>query len=421
MTRNGHAPSIGEVGDRTDAIHDLIDRARRTIPFYRDRLDGCAASELNQVPSFTKSDMANYGPFPLSSGSLQTAYRCAATSGTTGSRLHVAFSKNDWHVIRAQLGRRAAHIGFGPGDVLLNTHGYGLWIGGPALDLLADACDCALVPTGPTGPLALFEWMAHQPITGISATPSYVRLLVEAAEAEDVDPSLWPLRMGFIGGEPSSMLLRKQLSATLPAGFVWQELYGTTETGGPVVGYSPPRDPFAGHLNIDTTEFVVELLDPNSDQPVEPGEPGEITITTPNRENTPLIRYRTRDLAVAISDTVRDDSGFPRISSIVGRIDDALKVRGTLLYPSDIEEVLVAYLTRGAEWRVELTRARAAMDIITIYLEHNDEEIADRLTHLLHERIQVRPIVKVVPPGTLERFSGKAQRVIDRRPSEDLS
>lgn len=422
MTRNGRAPSIGEVGDRADVIRRLIDRAKRSIPFYRDHLGGRTTPSLDHVPPFTKADLAGYGPFPLSSGSLGASYRCAATSGTTGSRLHVAYSTGDWQAIRAQLGHRAAQVGFGPGDVLLNTHGYGLWIGGPALDLLADACGCALVPSGPTGTSQLFEWMAHHPITGISATPSYVRLLLEAADAVGVDPSRWPLRVGFIGGEPISTPLRTQLSSMLPAGFIWQEMYGSTETGGPVVGYSPPSDPFVGQLNIDTDEFVVELLDPNSDEPVAPGEPGEITLTTTNRESTPLLRYRTRDLAVAMPDDVRDDSGFPRVSSIIGRIDDALKVRGALLYPSDVEEVLIAWLPHGAEWRVEITREHGAMDTITIHLEHDDEQSASRLTHLthlLHQRIQVRPIVKVVPPGTLERFPGKARRVVDKRPTEE--
>jgi len=153
---------------------------------------------------------------------------------------------------------------------------------------------------------------------------------------------------------------------------------------------------------------------------VAPGEVGELTVTA-FREATPLIRYRTRDLARALDG--RDRSGLPRISPIVGRIDDALKVRGALVYPSVIEELIVSRLDVGAEWRIELSRRSGSLDVLAITVELDDAapDAAIRLDELVaavHHRTLVRPVVQAVPIGTLERFSGKARRVSDQRPRD---
>ena len=127
-----------------------------------------------------------------------------------------------------------------------------------------------------------------------------------------------------------------------------------------------------------------------------------------------LIRYRTRDLAVSLPEE-RDASGWPRITALIGRTDDALKVRGALVYPSVIEETLTERLARGAEWRIEVDRQRAANEVITVRYEHPDDSLQGDLAALLHRRIGVRPVLEVAPPGAFERFSAKAARVVDRR------
>ncbi|MPY94393.1 MAG: AMP-binding protein [Acidimicrobiia bacterium] len=330
--------------------------------------------------------------------------------------MFVGYTRADWEAVGAKCARICRHVGFGPGDSLLNLLGGGLWVGGPCFDLLADVSGAALVNTGPTGPRQLFEWVPEMGITGLTATPSYLRLLVETAEAEGAALGSWPLRLGFLGGEGASPELRRQVCAAMPEQFVWQETYGSTEVGGAILGYSPPLEPFSGHLNAATDEFVIELLHPDRDEPVQPGDVGEVTVTT-FREASPLVRYRTRDLAAAV-DAPRDASGLPRMTAVVGRIDDALKVRGALVYPSSIEEVLVARLAAGAEWRIVLRRDRAALDVLTVSVEAADDRSAERLASDLHQRLLVRPVVEVVPVGTFERFPGKARRVLDERPED---
>lgn len=325
----------------------------------------------------------------------------------------VGFSRHDWDRVRHQLGRRGAMIGLDANDLVANTHGYGLWIGGPALDLVAYGAGAGLLPIGPGNTEQLIGWLAELPITAISATPSFMRYLAERIRAESIDTDTWDLRMGLIGGEGASLAQRKEVSACLGDSWRWQELYGASEIGGPTLGWSPPQDPLGGRLLIDTDEFVVELLHPERDEPVVAGELGEITITTPHRESDPLIRYRTRDLARALTD-VNDPSGFPSISTIVGRVDDALKVRGALVYPSAIEAVIVQHCRDGSEWRIVLDREPGHLDTLTIVVEH-DEADAGGLADHVHHAVSVRPILEVVDPGSLTRFEGKAARIIDRR------
>lgn len=407
------APRIGSVGGREAQVSEMVEKARERIPFYRDLHAGVESTRLEDLPTCTKRDLDPYGFFPLSGAGPEAAYHICATSGTSGPRLFVGFDRRDWDRVGKQLGRRAATVGFGAGDLLLNTHGYGLWVGGPTLDMLAHESGAGLIPCGPGGTDLMLAWLAEMPITGLSATPSFLRFLLEAADRAGVDPASWGLRVAFVGGECASASLRRQVSEALGEQFTWQELYGSTETGGPVLGFSPPDDPFCGHLLIDTDEFIVEILYPETDEPVPSGEVGELTVTTPFPRLSPLIRYRTRDLAAEVVDS---GPGFPRVTTLLGRLDDGLKVRGALIYPSVIEEVVVPQLARGAEFRIEIDRPQGKMDELTVRVEHEgDPGLVDRLKEDIESVIRLRTSVVAVPFGTLERFSGKAKRVLDHR------
>lgn len=409
------APAIGELGRHEAAMRETIERARRENPFYAEHHRGIAALDLHRLPTCGKSDLTAFGGrLPLSSRPLSDMYRVAATSGTTGPRLFIGYTEGDWRAIRGQYARIAPRIGLRSSDVLLNTHGGGLWIGAPSLDELAHAAGAGIVPCGPTGPEQVLEWLRELPVTLLSATPSYMRVLAETSARSGEDLAGLGLRMGLLGGEGSSPSLKRGVSRAFGSGFHWQEIYGSTETGGPILAFAPARDPFGGRLNINTDYFVVELLHPDRDDPVAPGEIGEITLSTPYREGSVLIRYRTRDLAARLPEA-RDESGWPRITALIGRADDAIKVRGTLVYPSVIEDVLAERLQPGAEWRIEVDRARAASDVITVRYEHPDDSLRDDLATTLYRRIGVKPVLEVVPCDTFERFSAKAARVVDRR------
>ncbi|MGD9754345.1 MAG: phenylacetate--CoA ligase family protein [Acidimicrobiia bacterium] len=413
------APAIDEVGDRQDALDALVRSAVATVPFYAAHLAGCVPAagpvRLGDLPTCTKASLAGWGRFPLAGPPMHECVRVAATSGTTGPRLFVGYTAADWAAMSAKAGRIAHHVGLGEGDTLLNVLGSGLWVGGPCFDELARAAGAGLFCPGPTGAEQVFEWCEQFPLTSITCTPSYLRLLVERAEAEGRPLAGLGLRLAFVGGEGASAALRRHVTDAFGPGFQWTEMYGSTEVGGAVLGYGSPEPGFAGGLNIGTDSYIVELLDPHDDRPVADGEVGEITVTTFN-EGCPLIRYRTRDLAERLDG--RDSSGLPRTTTILGRIDDALKVRGALVYPSVIEELIVSAVGAGAEWRIELTRDAAALDVLTIRVETDDEACCRRIAEDVHHRALVRAVVHAVPNGTFERFSGKAKRVQDHRPGD---
>ena len=329
-------PDSTEDRDEAERLAEVVRRAVARVPFYREHLAGADPTDFGSLPSFDKRMTERWGRFPLSAGGADGAHRVLATSGTSGDRLWVAFDRQDWERTGAWLERAGRSADMGPGDVLVNTHCYGLWVGGPALDQLAHRTGACLVPVGPDDPARVLELLADGVGTAISATPSYIRRLVEAADAAGFDLARTPLRAGFIGAEPAEQALRDGLSARLPEGFRWVELYGLTETVGPSVAFSP--DPAVAELALNVGDFRVEVLDLSADEPVPFGAVGELTITGRWPDSrTPLIRYRTRDLVRA---TAGDPRAPMRVSRILGRADHSLKIGGVLTYPSSVAEIV---------------------------------------------------------------------------------
>jgi phenylacetate-CoA ligase len=250
------------------------------------------------------------------------------------------------------------------------------------------------------------ELLADGVGTAISATPSYMQRLVEAAQAGNVDLTKTPLRVGFIGAERAEEPLRRKLMAQLPVGFQWIELYGLTETGGPAVAFAP--DPTVAELELNTQDFLVEVLDPEEDRPVLLGEVGELTITTKRADGrTPLVRYRTRDL---VRSTAGRAEAPTRVSRILGRVDEALKVDGVLVYPSAVAEIMSALIPVTAEWRAWV-QPREPDNEMQIEAEVSPE-MCRAVALAFKNRVGLG--VEVIPtePGSLARRHRKTQRVL---------
>lgn len=395
----------GETG-HADWGAAVVRSAVARIPFYADRLGEFEGADLAALPSFTKHTTAGYGRFPLSAGAAVGAHRILATSGTTGERLFVAFDRAEWDRLSPWMEEVARLSGLGAHDVLLNTHCYGLWVGGPALDVLAVRAGAALVALGPTDPVIVVRLLADGVGTAISATPSYLRRLVEAADEEGVDLRRSGLRFGFIGAEPAEEALRRKLCDQLPADFRWTELYGLTETGGPA--FACAADPAVPELTVNTAEFHAEVLDLDADVPVPPGEVGELTVTTRMvGARTPLIRYRTRDLVRAAAGSSSD---VTRTSRILGRADDSLKVDGVLVYPSAVAEILTGLLPVGAEWRAIISR-QGAEDELEVEIEA-PEERCQAVERAFAERVGLHVTAIPVRPGQVPRSREKTRRLL---------
>jgi 4-hydroxymandelate synthase len=392
-------------GDR-HWTRQLVRTAGTEIPFYRKHLAGREAASFAELPSFDKSMTAGHGRFPLSAGGAPGAHRVLATSGTTGDRLYIAFDTAEWNRTATWLAQVAHRVGVTSADVLLNTHCYGLWVGGPALDLLATGSGAGLVPLGPTGPGIILGLLGDGIGTAISATPSYMRRLIEAAEQARFDLRNTPLRFGFIGAEPAEQSLRNQLRSRLPDDFRWIELYGLTETGGPSVAFAP--DPSVPELEVNTEDFWIEVLDLHHDRPAAPGEVGELTITTRRTDGrTPLIRYRTRDLVRAAAGPIDAPT---RLSRILGRADHSLKIGGVLVYPSAIAEIVSELLPPTAEWRAVVRRS-GQDDELVVEAEASPDG-CHAVEHAFRNRVGAAVTVNALRAGALSRSREKTQRIL---------
>ncbi len=387
-------------------VGELVGSARARIPFYRDHLAGVAAAGLASLPTFDKAMTTRYGRFPMSAGGAAGAHRVLSTSGTSGDRLYVALDEAEWDRTASWLESVGRRVGLTPGDVLLNTHCYGMWVGGPALDLLANRSGAGLIPLGPTPPALVLELLADGVGTAISATPSYLRRLLEAAQQTGFDLTKTPLRLGFIGAEPAEASLRRKLLAQLPAGFSWIELYGLTETGGPAVAFAP--DPAVPELELNTRDFWVEVLEPAADRAVPFGEIGELTITTRRTDGrTPLVRYRTRDLVRA---TAGEAAAPARISRILGRTDDSLKVGGVLVYPSALAEIMSELLPPTAEWRACVIPHEPDNELL---LEAEaPPDLCRTVEQALRDRVGLGLTVRSIAEGALARSPLKTKRIL---------
>jgi phenylacetate-CoA ligase len=403
---------------------ELVRGARAKIPFYQRLFESARASDFRSLPTFDKSATTGNGRFPISTGGAAGAFRVLATSGTSGERLYVSLDQDEWNRTARWLEHVGHRVGVTSDDVLLNTHCYGLWVGGPALDLLANRAGAGLVPLGPMAPSIILELLADGVGTAISATPSYLRRLIETAEANRFDLRKTTLRFGFIGAEPAETSLRQKLLSFLPEGFRWIELYGLTETGGPSVAFAP--DPDVPELELNTREFLLEVLDPTADRPVPFGEVGELTITTRRTDGrTPLIRYRTRDLVQA---TAGDANAPTRISRILGRADHSLKIGGVLVYPSSINEIMSELLPATSEWRA-FVRRRGEDDELVIEAEAS-AELCHTVERAFRDRIGLGLTVAPAEGEAISRSREKTQRILidsataspcARRPAEGCS
>ena len=400
------APAQDHDREETAWIGELVEAATAGVPFYRDHLAGEDASTLSSLPSFDKRMTAGYGHFPLSAGGASGAYRVVATSGTTGERLYVAFDRTDWDRVGTWLGHVGRRVGLSSSDVLLNTHCYGLWVGGPVLDLLAHRSDSCVVPLGPVPPAGVMHMLAGGVGTAISATPSYLRRLIEAAEATGFDLAGTGLRLGFIGAETAEPSLRRKLLSRLPDGFRWVELYGLTETCGPSVAYAP--DPEVPELALNTQDFRIEVLDLEADAPAAPGSVGELTLTSRSvKSRSPLIRYRTRDL---VRVTAGEPAAPTRISQILGRADDAVKIGGVLMYPTAVADIVTGMLPPSAEWRA-VVRRRGLNDELFLEAEATPD-LCRTLEVAFHERVGLGITVVPTDGDAFARSREKTRRVV---------
>ena len=379
---------------------------------------------LSLAPTLDKADLRALYPFPMLTTELARVRRFVATSGTSGMPVMFGLTERDLNqLIPYQMCRVLRAAGIVPGDRVYQGYGYGLWFGGLGMDLGLAACGAVNFPIGPGRGDLVVKWLSDHGYTACTVSPLWLMTLVNLAKSQNIDPRKdWKLRVGVFGGQSISAAFRDQLEAEMPSGFMAHNNYGTTESGGPVLAQSCPysHDIDEMHL-INEDTIITEVVDPATLNRVGPGEIGEIVVTTLDRDASPMVRWRTRDL-VRLSDKPYDcpcgRSGLPKIGRIIGRNDDMLKVRGVIVFPTQIEDIIAE--TEGAikeAWHIYIDGEHQILEELTVAVERRTssnrtkQDIQDRIAHAIRSRLGIRVTVECHDEGSLPRYEGKVVRV----------
>ncbi|MCQ5362538.1 MAG: phenylacetate--CoA ligase [Candidatus Methanomethylicia archaeon] len=397
-------------------------------PFYRRRFieNGIdpesirTKEDLRRIPFTTKADLRDNYPLGLVSSDLSQIVRFHASSGTTGNPTVVAYTKQDvesW----AELNARCLEIaGVTPKDVVQVSYGYGLFTGGLGLHYGAERLGAKVIPASTGNTKRQLKLMKDLGTTVICCTPSYGLFLAESARDEGLDPKRdLKLRVGVFGAEPWSENTRRRLEEQFVESA--HDIYGMSELNGPGVAMECVMK---DGLHVWEDHYIVEIIDPNTGEVLEPGEKGEMAVTTIMKEGMPLLRYRTRDITILDDEPCECGLTHARIKRILGRTDDMLKIRGICVFPSQVEEILMK--TEGVSPHYQLIVDReGVMDRLMVRVEVSEDFKTDRLTDLvnlqqkleeeLKDTLSIHAVVELVEPKKLPRSEGKAQRIIDMR------
>ncbi len=398
------------------------------VECYRKRMDEAgikpsdikSIDDLQKLPFTYKSDLRDNYPYGLFARPLSEIVELHASSGTTGKRIVVGYTKNDLDMWASCGARMLTSIGATKDDIIQISYGYGLFTGGFGLHYGAEKLGLTVIPISSGNTERQIETMIDFKATILACTPSYAMYLAETAERMGVVDKL-SLKAGIFGAEPWTEEMRHQIEEKLH--IKAYDIYGLTEIVGPGVAFE--CDCQEGmHVNED--HFILERIDPDTLEPVtDPNKLGEIVFTTIDREGAPLIRYRTRDLGTVNITPCKCGRTFIKLSKPQGRSDDMLIIRGVNVFPSQIEEVLLKN-PEGitANYQIVVDRVNNT-DTLDLFVEMNPDLFADDMASI--ERLQKQLVdklrnvlgigakVTLVNPNSIARSEGKAKRVIDKR------
>jgi len=372
--------------------------------------------DVEKLPFTYKKELQAGYPFGLFAVPMKEIVRIHTTSGTTGKPTVVGYTRQDLDNWSELIARNMTMIGLGEDDIFQNAVNYGLFTGGLGFHYGAEKIGATVLPSATGNTRRQIEMIEDFGVTAIHCTPSYALHLAEVAES--MGKTLDTLKTGIFGAEPWSESTRAELERRL--GVKAYDSYGLSEMYGPGVAFECPEHDGL-HLWHDC--YLAEIIDPKTGERLAPGERGELVITPLIKEALPLIRYRTGDITRLMEDGCACGRG-QKIARLTGRSDDMLVIRGINVFPSQIEHVLRSLPEVGEQFMVYIDRVKH-LDEMTIEVEMSRTGFSGELQDLartqkqiageLHNTLGLRTAVKLVEPGSLPRFEGKAKRVIDRR------
>jgi phenylacetate-CoA ligase len=408
-------------------LRTVLARVYDNVPLYRAKFDEAGfrpeqletLDDLRRVPFTVKDDLRSAYPYGMFAVPLRDIVRVHSSSGTTGQITVVGYTRGDLDNWADLMARTYACAGATADDIIQVTYGYGLFTGGLGAHYGSERLGALTVPISGGNTARQVQVLRDFGVTVLACTPSYALLIAETAEEMGIDVRSLPLRVGLFGAEPWSEGMREQIEERM--GITAIDIYGLSEVMGPGVASE-----CLAHdgLHVFEDHFLIEILDPETLQPVPDGETGEVAFTTLTKEGIPVIRYRTRDISRIIPGECSCGRTFRRIERVTGRTDDMLIIRGVNVYPSQIEQVLMGIAGVAPHYQVILTK-RGSMDQVEVHVEVSPDISFDEIrtletlqravTGAIASVLAVSVKVRLVEPKSIQRSEGKAKRVVDRR------
>ena len=410
-----------------------LERLQKTVrhcmnsPFYKKRFEENGLTpdsiksldDLKKIPFTTKQDLRDNYPFGIASVPLEKAVRLHSSSGTTGNPTVILHTQKDLDEWANAVARCLHMVGLRPGDVFQNSSGYGMFTGGLGFQYGAERLGMLTVPAAAGNTKRQLKFITDFGTTALHAIPSYVTRLYEVMQEMGIDPRRdTKLKTLVIGAEPHSEEQRRRIEEMM--GVKAYNSFGMSEMCGPGVAFECQEQ---NGLHIWEDYYIVEIIDPETLEPVPEGEVGELVLTTINREAMPLLRYRTRDLTRILPGECPCGRHHARLDRMKGRSDDMIILKGVNIFPIQIETILMQFKELTSNYLITLeTRDTNDEMIVEVELDKLFTDDYTRLqvltreiTRLLKDEILVTPLVKLVPKGTLPQSDGKAVRVKDLR------
>ncbi len=396
-------------------------------PFYKQRFEEIglkpedikSLDDIRKIPFTTKADLRDTYPFGMASVPLRECTRLHSSSGTTGTPTVILHTQKDLDEWANQVARNLWMVGLRPDDVFQNSSGYGMFTGGLGFQYGAERMGMLTIPAAAGNSLRQIKFMTDFGTTALHAVPSYVTRLYEVMQSAGVDPRKdTKLKVLAIGAEPHSEEQRRRIEEMM--GVKAYNSFGMSEMCGPGVGFECQEQ---NGLHFWEDYYIVEIVDPETLEPVADGEIGELVLTTLCREAMPLLRYRTRDLTRVLGRSCPCGRNHVRIDRMRGRSDDMMVLRGVNIFPIQIEKILMTFPELANNYLITLT-TDADNDNMTVEVELEElftedyrrlQELTNRIQRTLKDEILLTPHVKLLPKGTLPVSEGKAVRVVDKR------
>lgn len=398
------------------------------VPYYRDKMDAMGVSpddivtldDVRKLPFTDKSALRDTFPYGLFAVGLDQVREIHASSGTTGKPIVVGYTDADMDVWSDCIARLVQMAGVVPADNAQMAFGYGMFTGGFGLHYGLQKLGCTMIPAGAGNTERHIQMIQDYGTTVLVATPSYAMHICEVGEQMGYDWEASPLRVGLFGGEPCPPGLKAEIERRMH--IVCTDNYGLTEVMGPGVSGECLASRDQQHIAED--HFLWEVVDPESGEPVAEGEMGELVLTPLDKQAIPVLRYRTHDLTRVTRERCACGRTHARMDKVRARCDDMLIIRGTNVFPSQIEDVLTQIDEVTPHYRI-IVETVDGLDALTVQTEIRPEAFTDSFEELdaMRRRIEeklksillVGVKVSLVEPGGIERTMGKAKHVEDRR------